>query len=43
MTTQIDLRAPVTGTRLALKLPAQRAALALIGKREKVVLANYGF
>ena len=41
--TQIDLRDAVTGVRLALKLPAQRAALALIGKREKAVLANYGF
>ncbi len=41
--TQIDLRDAVTGVRLALKLPAQRAALALIGKREKAVLAKYGF
>jgi hypothetical protein len=41
--TQIDLRDAVTGVRLALKLPSQRAALALIGKREKTVLAKYGF
>ena len=41
--TQIDLHDTVTGVRLALKLPSQRAAMALIGKREKTVLAKYGF
>jgi hypothetical protein len=41
--TQIDLRDALTGVRLALKLPSQHAALALIGKREKEVLAKYGF
>ncbi len=41
--TQIDLRDTVTGVRLTLKLPAQRAAIALIGKHEKAVLAQYGF
>jgi hypothetical protein len=39
----IDLRDAVTGARLNLKLPAQHAALALIGKKEKVVIARYGF
>ena len=39
----IDLRDVLTGVRLTLKLPAQRAALALIGKREKAVIARYGF
>ena len=40
---QIDLRDAATGVRLTLKLPAQHAALALIGKQEKSVLAKYGF
>ena len=39
----IDLRDAVTGVRLTLKLPAQHAALALIGKREKAIIAKYGF
>lgn len=41
--TQIDIRDTITGVRLSLKLPAQRAAMAIIGKREKTVLAKYGF
>jgi hypothetical protein len=41
--TPIDLRDSNTGVRLAFKLPAQRAAMALIGKREKALLAKYGF
>jgi hypothetical protein len=41
--TQIDLRDNVTGVRLALKLLSQRAAMALIGKREKGIIAKYGF
>jgi hypothetical protein len=39
----IDLRDALTGARLTLKLPAQHAALALIGKQGKGVLAKYGF
>jgi hypothetical protein len=39
----IDLRDAITGARLTLKLPAQHAAIALIGKREKAVIARYGF
>ena len=39
----IDLTDAVTGARLTLKLPAQHAALALIGKKEKAVSAKYGF
>ena len=39
----IDLRDAVTGARLTLKLPAQHAALALIGKQQKAVIAKYGF
>ena len=39
----IDLKDAVTGARLNLKLPAQHAALALIGKREKAIIAKYGF
>jgi len=41
--TQIDVRDTNTGVRLAMKLSAQRAAMALIGKTEKTVLAKYGF
>jgi hypothetical protein len=40
---RISLRDAVTGVPLTLKLPAQRATLALIGKREKAVIAKYGF
>ena len=40
---QIDIRDVLTGVRLTLKLPAQRAAIALIGKHEKAVLAKYGY
>src|SRR5215469_12139712 len=39
----IDLRDDVTGVRLTLKLPAQHAALALIGKQAKAVIVKYGF
>jgi hypothetical protein len=39
----IDLRDAVTGARLTLKLPSQHAAIALIGKHEKAVIAKYGF
>ena len=39
----IDLRDGVTGARLMLKLPAQHAALALISKQGKNVIAKYGF
>jgi hypothetical protein len=41
--TKIDLRDKFTGARLSLSLPAQHAALAVIGKREKGVVAKYGF
>jgi hypothetical protein len=40
---EIDLRDMLTGAHLAVKLPAQRAAVALIGKQEKSVIAKYGF
>jgi Beta-galactosidase len=39
----IDFRDKLTGTRLNLVLPAQHAAIAVIGKREKSVVAKYGF
>jgi hypothetical protein len=41
--TLINLHDTLTGVRLTLKLPAQRAALALIGKQSKTVIAKYGF
>jgi hypothetical protein len=41
--TKVDLRDKSTGTRLVLTLPAEHAALALIGKKEKAVIAKYGF
>jgi hypothetical protein len=40
---KIDLRDKLTGARLSLLLPAQHAAIAVIGKREKAVVAKYGF
>jgi len=40
---KIDLRDKLTGTRLSLLLPAQHAAIAVMGKREKSVVAKYGF
>ena len=39
---KIDLRDKLTGVRLTLTLPSQHAALALIGKKEKQVIAKYG-
>lgn len=39
----VDLRDKLTGARLMLRLPAQHAAIAVIGKREKGVIAKYGF
>jgi hypothetical protein len=39
----VDLRDTITGVRLTLKLPAQHAALVLIGKQGKNVIAKYGF
>jgi Beta-galactosidase len=41
--TKIDLRDKATGGRLSLTLPSQHAALAVIGKQEKSVVAKYGF
>jgi Beta-galactosidase len=41
--TKIDLRDKLTGTRINLLLPAQHAAIAVIGKQEKSVVAKYGF
>jgi hypothetical protein len=41
--TRIDLRDKLTGAKLSLMLPAQHAAIAVIGKREKDVVAKYGF
>lgn len=41
--TQIDLRDMTTGARLSLTLPAQRAAMALISKDKKEIIAKYGF
>jgi hypothetical protein len=40
---KIDLRDTLTGTRLTLPLASQHAALAVIGKQEKSVIAKYGF
>lgn len=39
----IDLRDKTTGVRITLELPAEHAALALVGKKEKTVVAKYGF
>jgi hypothetical protein len=40
---KIDLRDKTTGARLTLQLPPQHAAIAVIGKKEKTVVAKYGF
>ena len=40
---KIELLDKLTGARLSLMLPSQHAAMALIGKREKSVVAKYGF
>jgi hypothetical protein len=40
---KVDLRDKLTGARLTLSLPAQHAAIAIIGKKEKTVVAHYGF
>lgn len=39
----VDLRDKSTGVRLSVKLVAQHAAMALIGRQKKAVLAKYGF
>ncbi len=39
----ISLRDQTTGAQLALSLPAEHAAIAVIGKKEKKVVAKYGF
>ena len=41
--TKIDLRDKTTGARLTLQLPSQHAAIAVIGKKEKTLVAKYGF
>ncbi len=41
--TPIALRDQTTGVPLTFTLPAEHAALALIGKKEKKILAKYGF
>jgi hypothetical protein len=40
---KIDLRDKTTGARLTLPIPSQHAAIAVIGKKEKTVVARYGF
>jgi hypothetical protein len=40
---KIDLRDKLTGTRVTLTLPAQHAALAVVAKQTKSVVAKYGY
>jgi hypothetical protein len=40
---EISLRDKTTGAQLKFSLPAEHAAMALIGKKEKAVIAKYGF
>jgi hypothetical protein len=40
---KVDLRDKATGVRLTLQIPSQHAAIAVIGKKEKAVVAKYGF
>ena len=42
-TTRIDLRDKLTGARLTFPLASQHAAIAVIGKKEKSIVARYGF
>ena len=39
----INVRDQATGVSLALTLPAEHAAVAVIGKKEKKIVAKYGF
>ncbi len=39
----LKLRDPITAAELQLTLPAQRAALAIIDKHTKQIVAKYGF
>jgi hypothetical protein len=39
----INLRDQTTGVALSFFLPAEHAAIAVIGKREKKIVAKYGF
>jgi hypothetical protein len=41
--TKVDLLDILTGVRLTFKLPAQHAALALIGKQQRALVVKYGF
>ena len=41
--TKVDFRDKLTGVRVTLQLSGQRAAMALIGKQQKSVIAKYGF
>ena len=40
---KIDLRDKLTGVRLSMRLPGQHAALAVVSKMDKAVVAKYGF
>jgi hypothetical protein len=40
---KVDLRDKLTGARLTIPLAAGHAAIAVIGKKEKAVVARYGF
>lgn len=40
---KVDLRDKLTSVRLILELRGQHAAVALIGKQEKAIIAQYGF
>jgi hypothetical protein len=40
---EINIRDEMTGTELKFKLPSERAALALISKKTKQIVARYGF
>jgi hypothetical protein len=41
--TSVDLRDKFTGARLAFRLLSQHAAIAVISKQQKSVVAKYGF
>jgi hypothetical protein len=40
---EMKIRDSSTGVPISFKLPSEHAALALMGKKEKAVIAKYGF
>jgi len=41
--TEINLRDQATGAPITFRLPAEHAAIAVVGKKEKKIVAKFGF